>query len=312
MESILLYGNQSYQNTPIDISIVIPTYKRTAYLTCALDSIFSQQSSGIVYEVIVINNNPEDDMEELIQKYRDAPIFFYSNKKNYGQVGNINQGVSKAAGKFVSFLHDDDMLMPNYFSEIRHYLYNDNISCLITSQYDMYADYRVDYKRGFVRALFFFRNLYKKDIREIHFTDCLYTLRDIYNPPTCGTLFRRKDLLDFGGFRDKKGAAWDFYNFREYNKKYRVFLLHKNLGVRRMFTGMSNNPQIVEDFRADERDLIAENQNNHFVRIFGKAYLNQKGMKYVYARVFRAIYLYSTNLDGTMNIKKSDFKKYSS
>lgn len=308
MESVLLHGCAVQGN--IDISIIIPTYNRTQYLYNALESIFCQDGEGISYEVIVVNNNPEDKMEELIEHYSNYPVSFYSNIENYGQVGNNNQGVSKSKGRYVAFLHDDDMLMPDYFKEIKKYLQDERISCLITSQYDMYTDYKLDYKRSIARAVFCFRNLYKKDIREIRYEDCLFAFRDIYNPPTCGTLFLKKHLLEFGGFQDKKGAAWDYYNFREFNKKHRVFLLHKHLGIRRMFTGMSNNPKIAEDFYSDERDIVSENQDNLFIRIFGQSYLLRKGWKYMLARLLRAIYLYTTNLDGTKNISKQDFKRF--
>lgn len=309
MKSILLYSNKKQDNN-IDISIIIPTYKRTNYLYDALDSIFSQDSAGICYEVIVVNNNPEDKMSEIIEKYKDFPVSFYSNVENYGQVGNNNQGISKSKGRFVAFLHDDDMLMPNYFAEIKKYMQEAQISCLVTSQYDMYERYKSDYKRNIVRALFCFRHLYRKELKEIKYNDCLFAFRDIYNPPTCGTLFLKKDLLSFGGFQDKKGAAWDYYNFREFNKKYRVFLLHKPLGIRRMFTGMSNNQKITKEFYDDEKDLVCENQDNWFIRIFGSAYLEKKGLKYILARLFRAIYLYANNLDGTINISKKDFNIY--
>lgn len=312
MKSILLYRYEERNNNIVDISIIIPTYKRTKYLLSALDSIFCQDSESLSYEVIVVNNNPQDKMTEIIEKYADYPISFYSNMKNYGQVGNNNQGIIKSKGKYVAFLHDDDMLMPNYFKVIKKYLQDKRISCLITAQYDMYADYKVDYKRGFARAIFCFRNLYRKDIREIRYEDCLFAFRDVYNPPTCGTLFLKKDLLEFGGFQDKKGAAWDFYNFREFNKKYRVFLLHKHLGIRRMFTGMSNDPRIMADFNADEHDLVSENQNNWFIRFFGDAYLSKRGMKYIFARIFRAVYLYASNLDSTRNIPKKTFEEYNS
>ena len=77
-----------------------------------------------------------------------------------------------------------------------------------------------------------------------------------------------------------------------------------------MFTGMSNNPRIEEEFIADEKDLVSENQDNWFIRIFGEAYLTKKGMKYHLARVLRAVYLYANNLDGTKNISKKDFENY--
>ena len=306
MKSELLYSNLTIDS--VLLSIVIPTYKRSDYLLFALKSIVNQKNTNFDdYEVIIVNNDPIDKMDNLIEniKKMNINVSIYSNNENYGQIGNINQGVLLSKGKYVAFLHDDDLLNNNYFANILPYLNPQNsFSCIIPSQLELFDEYRMDYKRILVKIMSCIRYLYRTEYREIKYKDCLYSFRDVYNPPSCGTVFFKQALIEFGMFKEKRGAAWDYYNFREFNKKYRIILLHKYLGIRRMDTGMSNNDKVKKDFYDDEINLINENKDNFFIKHFAYNYVEKKGYRYILVRLFRAVYLYFTNLDGIKGINK--------
>jgi len=174
MKSRLLYSSK-IEDDKIDISLVIPTYKRSKYLFSAIDSILKQNPSDLLFEIIVVNNDPNDNMEEFVNKYKDVKekISFYSNVENYGQVGNINRGVELSSGRYIAFLHDDDLLLPNYFKEISEYIKNDNNDCIVISQYSLYEKYKVDIKHKIINALFVFRYFYRNNYKEISCKDCV-------------------------------------------------------------------------------------------------------------------------------------------
>ena len=46
------------QSTVPDVSVVISTYNRCERLRHALESLLSQESDGITWEVVVVDNNP--------------------------------------------------------------------------------------------------------------------------------------------------------------------------------------------------------------------------------------------------------------
>lgn len=310
-KSNLLYSGIS-RDEKIIISFVIPTYKRADYIRSAINSIILQKNkSNISFEIIVVNNDPSDSMQELIKEYKDNRIRFYSNEENYGQVGNINQGVFLAKGKYVSFLHDDDILLDNYLNEIGKYVLSEKqASCIVVTQYAMFDKYYFDLKHLLIHILTFYKFFYRKRTKTIRFKDCLNSFRDVYNPPTCGILFNREILLTENYFFDVSGAAWDFYNLREFNKKHKVCLIHKPLGIRRMFTGMSNDSKVVEDFKADEEKLVETNQDNRFIKKYGNDLLKQRGFAHRWAKVLAALYFYSNNLDGIRFIPRRLYKMY--
>ena len=311
MESRLLYSRCDFYGEP-EISFVIPTFKRSKYLCAAIDSIVNQRAHcNVKFEIVVVNNDPEDNMDVFIEKYKDENISFYSNASNYGQVGNINQGIALSKGKFVAFLHDDDLLLPEYLDTISKYIQQGKYDCIIPSQYLILEQYRKDIKHKMLNLIFCFRYLYRGKFTEIKYKDCINSFRDVYNPPTCGTVFFKKSIEEYGLFRDVNGAAWDFYNFREFNRNYSVILLHSFLGVRRMYTGMSNKTSIIQEFHKDEQELIKENKQFLFVKVFGNAMAyERKGILYLVGRFFAGLYFYLHNLDAMRFIPKKYYMKY--
>ncbi len=94
------------------VSIVIPTYKRTALLKAAIESALNQKNCP-AFEVIIVDDNPERecDTEKLMKAVVDEKISYYKNAHNLGQIGNWNRCFELANGKWVVMLHDDDLLL---------------------------------------------------------------------------------------------------------------------------------------------------------------------------------------------------------
>ena len=96
----------------IDVSIIIPTYKRSEMIGRAINSVLHQTYKNI--EVIVVDDNDEDSeyrkiTEEKVKQYLNLPNFTYlkHNKNKNGAVAR-NTGIKKAKGKYIGFLDDDD------------------------------------------------------------------------------------------------------------------------------------------------------------------------------------------------------------
>ncbi|WP_258443780.1 glycosyltransferase family 2 protein [Helicobacter sp. 16-1353] len=71
------------------------------------------------YEIIVVENpSVSSQTSEFLESYR-GKITYYKNAKNLNLFGNWNRCISLAKGKWVCILHDDDILLPNYLSEMK-------------------------------------------------------------------------------------------------------------------------------------------------------------------------------------------------
>ncbi|HHX66871.1 MAG TPA: glycosyltransferase family 2 protein [Gallicola sp.] len=106
-----------------EITIAIPTYKRTDLLKEAIDSAINQ-IDYTNYDIIVVDNNPERDCdtEKLIKSYNNPIISYYKNSENLGMCGNWNRLFTLAKGKYVVMLHDDDLLEPYYLKTLKQVL----------------------------------------------------------------------------------------------------------------------------------------------------------------------------------------------
>lgn len=88
------------------VSVIIPAYNCSQYISQAIDSALSQQVS---MEIIVINDRSTDDLDQVMEKYSNDPTVIYlANEQNIGAANTRNKGVALAKGKYVAFLDGDD------------------------------------------------------------------------------------------------------------------------------------------------------------------------------------------------------------
>lgn len=122
MCSDLLYGEPSYVPCPW-LSVLIPTFQRDTLLQDALQSVLSQEPVDYSWELIVVDNTPlnEDGSTpalNMVRAIRDFRILYYHNRINFGSGYNWNRAAELARGKWLCFLHDDDLLCPNALNDL--------------------------------------------------------------------------------------------------------------------------------------------------------------------------------------------------
>ena len=89
------------------ISIIIPVYNGSNYVSDAIESAINQTYTNI--EIIVINDGSDDNgaTENAILKYKDKIKYFH--KENGGVSTALNLGIEKMTGEYVSWLSHDDV-----------------------------------------------------------------------------------------------------------------------------------------------------------------------------------------------------------
>lgn len=325
-EFIFRTTNERFNN--VEFSFCIPTYKRTKYLEEAIDSILHQKNKyNIKFEVLIVNNDPSDMMVDLIDKYKEYKnVHFISNEINVGMLGNMNQCWNIANGKYISFLHDDDYLLPNYLDSIySEILYakktKKNCDCIITRRY-LLMD-KVNYKKIFltkiISFIFLFRKIYRKKLNKIKINDCLDTWRNCFLPPTCGTVFLRHSLEKYGGIKGNFGLAWDFDFFISFSKTNSIYVGKNYSAVYRVYSGLSNKIETQYDFYCCFENMLSTNKEylskyqneiaylNYYyhteeVRKYideknGKKIYTKSKFKYIMFQTKRLFKLYIRNLD---------------
>jgi len=92
-----------------DISVVMSTYNRCGLLPGALESVLAQETDGVGYEVIVVDNNSTDQTREVVEAFRARGharlryIFEAKQGVSYGR----NAGIAAARAPLIAFTDDD-------------------------------------------------------------------------------------------------------------------------------------------------------------------------------------------------------------
>ena len=110
-------ASQSYQNSQIVLSIIVPVYNTAKQLRRCLDSIVPQLNNKV--EVILVNDGSTDNSKDIICDYIDHDNQFrLYDKPNEGVSAARNIGLKVASGKYVTFLDSDDYVEPDYMRKI--------------------------------------------------------------------------------------------------------------------------------------------------------------------------------------------------
>src|SRR5438093_10311878 len=98
------------------VSVCIPTYNRSSYLTRTVSSVLEQTVED--FELFVVDNASDDDTSQVIAALKDKRIRYCRNESNLGMVGNWNRCVQLAQGEYVAILHDDDFWAEDYLARV--------------------------------------------------------------------------------------------------------------------------------------------------------------------------------------------------
>lgn len=90
------------------VSVIIPTYNRSAFLLDVLESVCRQTRKP--YEVIVVDDGSTDNTRKAL--FNSGYKVNYIYQKNCGPAAARNAGIAKARGNVLAFLDDDDLLLP--------------------------------------------------------------------------------------------------------------------------------------------------------------------------------------------------------
>ncbi len=90
------------------VSVVIPTHNRAQLLKRAIESALAQEGCGCLFdiEIIVVDDCSSDNTGQVARSY--ASVQYVRLPTNRGASGARNEGIRRAAGKYIALLDDDD------------------------------------------------------------------------------------------------------------------------------------------------------------------------------------------------------------
>jgi cellulose synthase/poly-beta-1,6-N-acetylglucosamine synthase-like glycosyltransferase len=102
----------------VDISIIIPTYKRPGYLFRCLEALWKQDMASSRYEVIVVCDGPDAETVFMMEGTNGSgPAFeLYLLPEKRGPAAARNAGWKRAIGELILFTDDDCIPSPSWVS----------------------------------------------------------------------------------------------------------------------------------------------------------------------------------------------------
>ena len=99
----------------LDVSVVIPTFRRPALLREAIASVRAQ--TGVEVELIVVDDSPEGSAAAVAGEFADS-VRYLRNPEPTGGFPSVvrNLGWPLARGRFVHFLDDDDLVPEGHYA----------------------------------------------------------------------------------------------------------------------------------------------------------------------------------------------------
>ena len=90
------------------VSVCIPTYRPTAHLVDAIESVLGQTFRE--FELILVDDGSQDDWSSLLALIVDPRLRIVRFPSNVGLAANWNRCLDEARGELISIFHQDDVM----------------------------------------------------------------------------------------------------------------------------------------------------------------------------------------------------------
>ena len=204
VESNLLFGDYSLCKAP-SISIIMPVFNRPDTFRESINSAIDQDYNG-EYEIVVVDNfegaiSPNLD---VVKSCNSSKVFYYKNSKSLGMHGNWNRGIELSRSPYITFCHDDDILLPNCLSRLLE-LQKETGEKLIISRNNV-----IDNKGKYIQRYSFPHKKYGLLVERDHYKYSLYNQFIASVGFGVGCLFSKKCMLDLGGYDESFYPSSDY------------------------------------------------------------------------------------------------------
>lgn len=114
------------------VSVVMPVYNTSAYISQCIDSLLNQTLTDI--EIICVDDGSTDNSVEIINSYmqKDSRVKLVQQKNCYAGVAR-NNGMKTACGKYIIFLDSDDFFEADMLLEMYEKIEADNADICLCS-----------------------------------------------------------------------------------------------------------------------------------------------------------------------------------
>lgn len=241
------------------VSICIPTYNGEAFILEAIASALTQTYDSV--EIIVSDDNSTDNTSQIIQSLKQHIAVKYSvyDHENLGIADNCNFCIQKAKGKYIKFLFQDDILLPNCITELVALAESYNDIGLVFSPRDIFFATGDDTDTNLIAIYQDFQNIHQawSTLKPIQPGQDLlkdpnllsHPINKIGEPTT--VLIRRQVFDKVGGFDPNLNQLVDLEMWLRIMKYYQIGFVNNTLSQFRLNRQQKTCQNIIENIDID-------------------------------------------------------------
>jgi len=228
-------------------SVMIPSYNGARFLMETLERVLSQAPDAVEMHIEVVDDNSEDDSERIVKFVGKGRVAFHRNTHRLGLIGNWNACLERALGQWVHVLHQDDLILENFYTTMKGAICaNRDIGAIFCR--NQYID-----ESGHVIGL---SNLERESAGILE--NCLERIAVVQLIQFPSMVVKRSVYEELGGFCAKAHYAADWEMWKRIARYYPVCYVPDILASYRLHTG-SETSRLVNSGKnlADIRTSIA-------------------------------------------------------
>lgn len=212
------------------VSIILPVYNGSEYLSQALDSCLNQTYKN--FELIIVNDCSVDNSLEIIEKYaqNDGRIIVCSNPVNLGLPTSLNIGHKLANGSMMTWTSDDNILQVNFLDKLVNALKAQQVPIV-------YSSYQIINDKSSVIS----------SATNLNMNRLLFS-----NTIGCSFLYKRNVYYDLKGYQEDLFLVEDYAFWLFASLSYPMYFVDENL----------------YDYRHHKSSLTSDIENKNFDRFY--------------------------------------------
>lgn len=172
-------------NNPI-LTFIVPVYNVENYILECFDSIYNEALIDRM-EIILVDDGSTDKSGEICDNLSKKKNTFTFHKKNGGLASARNYGLSKANGKYITFIDSDDKIESKSISSIIEYISKIDKDLIFLNISKFYKD-------GYIKDIG--EKIHKEELLNVDKNKCIYYLssRPKFPASACAKIYLRKFL----------------------------------------------------------------------------------------------------------------------
>lgn len=266
----------------INISLIIPVYKVSAYIERCLKSVIKQTYNH--FECILVDDASPDDSiakcEQMIADY-DGPITFriLHHEQNRGLSAARNTGTDAATGDYILYIDSDDIISNDCVEKLVAPVLKDDKIEMVYGGWMRFSD------KGPMELPIYFKH--KKEVFKDHkeIRDYIFSSKNVFISGAWNKLIR-KDFLNDHQLRFREGQLWEdvlwsFFVLKHLNYLYSIpdvtyFYYQRDDSI----SGGTDKKERLKHYNMISSTISANftageegREANHFVRDFCNHYI---------------------------------------